>query len=436
MAILIHEADVEYVKDWSSRTGDNTGPIPTACSGGFSALPKADWSLLQGRGVLLFVEDSRACFEAVIESEDMARKAGVQEVYAAALTSDDLGKIFSSCDSAHRTQYAGVEITIIPLKDFASIARERYGIAPQVLEALPSAQTLKVFTASEIANMDYHKEREYILEPIMQVKGLIMVYAPRGLGKSWVALTMAYAIATGRVAFDRWTAPRARIVLYLDGEMSMEMIQERLNAIAAGFGDQEPSSNLKLCCADAQDAPIRSIATPEGQEAITALLDGVEVLVVDNLATLATGASENSTEGWASLQAFFLGLRRKGHSVLMVHHSGKNGDQRGSSAREDILDTSITLTRPKDYKAQEGARAEVHLTKARGLAGPEAEPFEIQLRHEGGVARWECRQDEDERIKVIRPLLEQEMSYRDIEEHTGIPRTTVGRLAKRIRNDS
>lgn len=432
VAIFPDEACVEEVKGWKSNIQGDTSPVPTTCSGGSIALPRADWSLLQGRTILVFVEDSAAGFEAVLEATDMARQAGVQYICAAAFTNSDLGRIFSSCDSAHRTQYAGPEIIVIHLKDFASIARERHAVAPRAIEALPSAQTFKVRTASEIASTDFYKKREYILEPIMPVKGLAMVYAPRGLGKSWVALTMAYAIATGRIAFDRWTAPRARIVLYLDGEMSMEMIQERLNAVAAGFGDPEPSSNLKLCCADDQDTPIPSLATSEGQDLIRSLLGGAEVLVVDNLATLATGASENSTEGWASLQNFFLDLRRKGHSVLIVHHSGKNGDQRGSSAREDVLDTSITLKRSEGHNSKDGVRAEVHLTKTRGFAGRDAEPFEIRLLCEDGVARWECRQDEDDRIRKIRPHLETEMSYRDIEEATGIPKSTVERLAKKI----
>ncbi|UQZ88834.1 hypothetical protein C4J81_06325 [Deltaproteobacteria bacterium Smac51] len=68
---------------------------------------------------------------------------------------------------------------------------------------------------------------------------------------------------------------------------------------------------------------------------------------------------------------------------MIVHHAGKNGDQRGTSAKEDIMDTVINLRRAKDYQTEEGARFEVHLTKARGVSGPEARPFEAQLRDDG-----------------------------------------------------
>jgi putative DNA primase/helicase len=35
--------------------------------------------------------------------------------------------------------------------------------------------------------------------------------------------------------------------------------------------------------------------------------------------------------------------------LLIVHHTGKGGEQRGTSRREDVLDTSISLRRPADY---------------------------------------------------------------------------------------
>jgi putative DNA primase/helicase len=74
-----------------------------------------------------------------------------------------------------------------------------------------------------------------------------------------------------------------------------------------------------------------------------------------------------------------LDLRRRG--VAVVHHAGVNGRQRGTSRREDTLDTVIALRRPSDYLATQGARFEVHFEKGRGLFWPEAKPFEANLNH-------------------------------------------------------
>jgi hypothetical protein len=47
---------------------------------------------------------------------------------------------------------------------------------------------------------------------------------------------------------------------------------------------------------------------------------------------------------------------------------------RGTSKQEDALGSIIHLKRPEDYTATVGARFEVHLTKARGIFGQDAEP--------------------------------------------------------------
>ena len=46
-----------------------------------------------------------------------------------------------------------------------------------------------------------------------------------------------------------------------------------------------------------------------------------------------------------------------------------NGQQRGSSRREDLLNVVISLSRPSDYREQQGARFVATFKKAAGFAG-------------------------------------------------------------------
>jgi hypothetical protein len=69
--------------------------------------------------------------------------------------------------------------------------------------------------------------------------------------------------------------------------------------------------------------------------------------------------------------------RSAGRSVLLVHHAGKGGGQRGTSRKEDTLDSVISSSRPPGYWASEGARFELRFTKSRGFWGDDAEPFEV-----------------------------------------------------------
>jgi putative DNA primase/helicase len=81
-------------------------------------------------------------------------------------------------------------------------------------------------------------------------------------------------------------------------------------------------------------------------------LEKIELLILHNLSTIFTG-SESAGDAWLPMQNWLLKLRRQGISVLLVHHAGTNGRQRGTSRREDALDTVIGLRRPEDYSPEQ-----------------------------------------------------------------------------------
>ena len=82
--------------------------------------------------------------------------------------------------------------------------------------------------------------------------------------------------------------------------------------------------------------------------------------------------------------ALALKIAAAGKTVVMLHHSGKNGSSRGSSRRHDVLDTVMKLERPFNYTQQEGAKFEVHFEKTRSFAGDAAEPVGLSHLYEGG----------------------------------------------------
>jgi hypothetical protein len=93
------------------------------------------------------------------------------------------------------------------------------------------------------------------------------------------------------------------------------------------------------------------------------------------------------------MQAWLLRLRRIGKTVLLIHHAGQGENARGTSKREDVLDTVISLKRPENYLPSEGARFEVHLTKARSVSGEGAQPFEAKLVPRDGAPVWGDRRN-------------------------------------------
>lgn len=302
----------------------------------------------------------------------------------------------------------------------------------EAIHGQPQASALHCVTAFDFLQMEI-PARRHLLAPVLPAQGLVMIHAPRGLGKTFASLSICYAVASGGVALGRWTAPSPARALFVDGEMPARTLQERLSGFIMGSAEEPPASDyLRILTPDLQDGGMPNLATTEGQAAIEPLLAGVELVVVDNLATLARNGRANDEESWLPVQEWLLKLRRRGVSVCLIHHQGKGGDQRGTSAKEDILDTVISLRRPKDYQTDEGARFEVHLTKARGICGPEARPFEARLVSEGEALQWHTRDIEDSQLDWLRKLLAEGYSVRDAAEEMGISKSAAGRLKQKL----
>lgn len=290
----------------------------------------------------------------------------------------------------------------------------------------PAAEPIKIVTLAELRKMKI-PPREMLLEPILPVRSMSEIFAWRGVGKTYLALALAYAIASGRKIF-KWQAPKPRPVLYVDGELDPEELQKRLRALDHA-DDSRAGGNLRILNTNLQGAPFPHLATQRAQRIIEDALRGEELLVLDNLSALAPSADDKDSEDWIAVQVWLSELKRQGISTIFLHHAGHAGWSRGTTRREDLLDIVIDLRRPKDYVASEGLRFELHFTKTRGLLSEAVRPIAVQLETDlDGHLQWTYRDVEDVREAEIVELRDGGMSFRDIEKQTGIPKSTAERL--------
>ena len=258
-----------------------------------------------------------------------------------------------------------------------------------------------------------------------------MVHAERGIGKTYFALACAYAVATGG-EFLNFKAPNAANVLYIDGEMPGPAMQERLMQLQLS----KPSDDvrLRIITPDLQPKNQGSINLSDAafQEAISEDVEWSDLIVVDNISTLVRGGKENESESWLPAQEWALTQRAEGRSVLWVHHSGKGGQQRGTSRREDVLDTSIGLKRPSDYSPEKGAVFEIHFQKSRGFTGKDAEPLEASMEiDERGRQTWQFRSLEVTTYERCCDLANEGLKNHDISQELNIHKSTVSRHVRR-----
>ena len=288
---------------------------------------------------------------------------------------------------------------------------------------------LRPLTAAEFLMLDL-PPRGLILDPWLPTQGLAMIHSMRGIGKTHLALGIAYAVATGSGLLG-WTAPEPRRVIYLDGEMPAATMQTRTAAIIAGSNGNPPADDyLQFLSADLEGG-LPDLSAAEGQAEVDAAIGRAELIIVDNISTLVRSGRENEAEGWLPVQDWALGDRRAGRSVLFIHHAGKGGLQRGTSRREDVLDTVIALRRPTDYSADQGARFEIVIEKGRGIHGDDARPIEARYEERDRAAIWTRTEIADAEVTRVAEALNDGLSIREAADELGIHKSKVERLKKK-----
>lgn len=268
--------------------------------------------------------------------------------------------------------------------------------------------------------------------PWMTTQSLCMIHAFRGVGKTHVALEIAYAIAFGGKCLC-WQTEKTSKVLYVDGELPAYAIKERLARIEASIHAPIVPGMLRIITPDLQDEGIPDLATEEGQILLDCSVADAEVLILDNLSCLVRGrGKENEAESWLPVQQWALKHRKEGRSILFIHHSGKNGKQRGTSKKEDLLDTVICLRRPSNYLPAQGSLFEVHFEKARNLSGKELDPFTARLTVEGSKQYWDI-QGRPQKLDEVVKLAKQGMTKSEIAKEMGVNRSTSKRYYDKAR---
>lgn len=302
----------------------------------------------------------------------------------------------------------------------------------------PAKNKLVTVDCQKLLMMDL-RPIEFVIEPILPVKGIGMLYAWRGVGKTYVTLELAYCVATGTPKCFVWNIPEKRRVIYVDGEMDVESLQDRLREIVRGHDMAIPEENFfQFITPDLQANFQPKINTHEGQAAIESHLLPGDLLILDNLSALSPCSNEDETGDWVMVQAWLLKLRRLGITTLFMHHAGKSGSQRGFSGREDLINVTVNLRRPEGYQVEDQLRAEVHLEKIRGKSavGEWVQPFEIQLTTENGGALWLQRPLKHIIEKKAFQMMAAGMKPNDIAQDLRLSRYQVYRLKQKFDNGS
>lgn len=274
--------------------------------------------------------------------------------------------------------------------------QQRLGVLAQAMERGPagSEDVPDIITLGELSRKII-PAREDVLAGVLKVGDASCISGQPGRGKSLVAVAAAIAIASGR-SFAGLTVPRARPVLYWDAEQLESEVKERSTKLAAGLG---------LAQADVDSLPLRFVIDTAQQEgppklhtsAGRARLEGyleqhpdIEVLFLDSLRILFDLGDENKSESWTPVNDLILAMKRRGLSIVGIHHNSRadtfNGHLAGATAFSQIVNLTA---RSEGVDAAEVTGLDWSYFKARSLTGTEKIPFGLTLEGEAdGCLYW------------------------------------------------
>jgi hypothetical protein len=195
----------------------------------------------------------------------------------------------------------------------------------------PKEETTPWLSSLDLAHADA-VEIDWLVDGILPAGCLIMVAAPPSGFKTWLALCLSRAVATGQPFLGRPT--RQAPVSYVDRENAKQVLCGRVRLVGG-----------------ARDFHLWPLwAEPEppllGDFRFLERAKGGGLLVFDTLVRFHT-ADENDATGMATVMGELRRLATAGATVLLLHHKGKDAltDFRGSSEILAGVDIAFILER-------------------------------------------------------------------------------------------
>jgi DNA-binding CsgD family transcriptional regulator len=213
-------------------------------------------------------------------------------------------------------------------------------------------------------------EIKTIMSPWLTFGSTHMIYAKRGVGKTFFALSLSLSVTHGS-GFGDWELQEAVNSLYVDGEMLPQDMKKRIANLQFNYTKKEKNWYILSSGINLQNGGLSiNIAKPYWQDFIFNEVKDkdIKLLLLDNISALTPGIEENESTSWDNIAVWVNKLKQTGCAVILVHHAGKSGTQRGTSAREDMLDTVITLRKTSE-DATVGIDVNIIFEKSRHIAG-------------------------------------------------------------------
>jgi hypothetical protein len=204
-------------------------------------------------------------------------------------------------------------------------------------EALRARLSLEYWVGREIPL------RDRLLGDLLSTTTRMLLVADTGLGKTNLALAIAFAVAQGS-GFLHWLGTgEPHRVLYIDGEMSVRLMRDRIEDAVRRAGCK-PKGVFVLNTEDFSEMPPLSDRLGRlAVDRIIAALGGIDLVVFDNVQALLAGDMKEELP-WKNVLGWVKDLTRRKIAQIWIHHTGHDTTRSyGTKTREWQMDVVALL---------------------------------------------------------------------------------------------
>lgn len=366
--------------------------IVTTWSGGCTdTINDTDWNYLKEKNISIAVSNMKG---------DDCNKS-IQNAYTIYKKLKYIGINFKGFVITSSNTDQSKPIVYNSIDEFIQLAYSQHNICLET-GYINYALTLKDLKSREM------EPDEYLFDGQLRLGEQIMLFGARGACKSYLSNLFAISLASGiPILNNKFCPTRAFKVLYIDGEMNIKLIKERILGIQNGFGIDQTAcdSNLSILSSSHLKENF-DFSNGKQLQKFKKDIEEAEIIFLDSVNFLFPDAMGNDAASCKSLNDFILENRSNNKTVFTIDHASTKSnnsknikDPFGSSAKSFSMDIILALTK-KDSLYQ------VTATKSRSYSEKYFNfSFSLNIEHQLDNPKdkitFSLKKDNNQNVKIL-----------------------------------
>lgn len=355
--LLVSDEYAAYslIKNFSGVTG---GAIVTTWSCGNKAMiSDVDWSPIADRSIFILADYSKKGYRKAHHVYKALVDAGAKSIRF--ISNKEFHALPPDHDHGEHDRAMAITLheTYVEERtlDYNQFLREANSYVQAGFDCRSNlhAITLTEFWATQAP------DAEWALPGLIHIKDRVLIFAPKGVGKTWFATILYLCMAGGRGFPNIYEeAGKPQNVLVFDGENPKRDLDSRTLGLVPGLGlSKTVGDRIRIESAALLGAAV-DLSREENRARSQEALNWANVIVLDNLNSIWSESLQAGPESSAELNSVINNLALQGKTVIIINHASRKGTSFGSSTKEFGMETVIKLSKAPLIDGNETFKAE------------------------------------------------------------------------------